>query len=201
MLAILSGGVVAYPRMLAASKGTLVAAAATVVAAGTLAFSSWGSIHNRDTYVQDHLLLANAHAETDQDLEAARWAYTVLWDHPDRREAQRIYTVSYFNLQLMQDPGVKLFGNWDSQRQWIVQSPPTDPVQDVILGVFFWQWGRQDQAAVIWNSIMANGGPGANLATACLAATGRGQPVKPESANLQEAVARLLRDSHPESQN
>ncbi|MEX0329947.1 MAG: hypothetical protein AB3N64_00860 [Puniceicoccaceae bacterium] len=197
LMAILSSGVFAYPKDLRASWKVTATTAILAGISGFLAYSSFGSIRSTETYVQDKLLMANANAELGDDVEAARYAHNVLWDYPERREALRIYTVSYFNLRLTESPGAQLFGDWDLQKQWVIQFPPTDPVQDVILGVYFWQWGELEKATLIWKSIRAQGGPGANLAGACLAASGTGEPLTGELSALQEAVARLLHKPNP----
>ncbi|MEX0326090.1 MAG: hypothetical protein AB3N33_08390 [Puniceicoccaceae bacterium] len=192
LLAVLGGGVLAWPRQLFASRGTSLVAACLLLASGALAFSNFSDIRSRDTYVQDQLLLANANAELGRDVEAARFAHMVLWDHPNRREAQRIYTVSYFNLQLMQSPGADLFGDWQSQRQWVTQSPPTDPVQDVILGVYYWKWGQFNQAMDLWTSATDSGNPGSVLARACQAAVGLETSTQAGNSELVTALQNLL---------
>jgi hypothetical protein len=183
---------VAEWRTLTASKTRLGGAIAIAVVAGALAYSSAGTIRDTSTHVQDHLLLANANADLGRDTEAARQANIVLWDHPERREAQRIYTVSYFNLQLLGDPGAKLFGDWEAQRKWVIQDPPTDSIQDVILGTYAWQWGEPEKAVAIWRANANPPAEGAILARACLAATGNGPDVPPEAQALKDALVALF---------
>jgi uncharacterized membrane protein len=133
-----------------------------------LVFGSFAGIRSTDTYVQDRLLMANAQAELGRDAGAARWAREVLEQHPDRKEALRIYAISYFNMALLGNPQRAEFGSWKEQRQWVRQERPTDPVQDAVLGVFLWKWGQRERAVEVWERLVAT--ENASLASSCLAA-------------------------------
>lgn len=182
LMAILAGGSVGWFRDLHHDRRRLVATIGIVLITGFLTYSSFAGIRNRDTHVQDRLLMANANADLGRDAAAARWAREVLADHPDRREAQRIYTISYFNMALLGNPGRAAFGNWRDQRTWVRQNPPTDLVQDAVLGVFYWQWGERERATRLWKEIHRKSK--APLAGACLVAT--------HSADLKSADPALV---------
>jgi hypothetical protein len=191
LFAILAGGSIGWFQGILQERRRLALTAAVVALTATLAYSSFGGIRSTDTCVQDRLLMANANADLSRDAEAARWAREVLADQPDRAEALRIYAVSYFNMALTGDPAFTEFGDWRDQRNWVRQSPPTDPVQDAVLGVFRWQWGERERAVDIWRAIAASGNAASGLAIACLSATGE-IPDQGEIPPLGAALTRLL---------
>jgi hypothetical protein len=190
LLTILASGFMAQSVVLFKHRSHRWALTAIILLTASITFSSLGGIRSRDTYVQDRLLLANAYADTGRDLQAAAYARRVLEEHPERTEALRIYTISYFNLELIQAEGAGSFGSWEEQRQWIRQDSPTDPVQDAILGVYYWNWGETERAVTIWKSI--GPGEGWNLAQACLAATDPSRTLATELIPMRQALARLL---------
>jgi 4-amino-4-deoxy-L-arabinose transferase-like glycosyltransferase len=192
LLAVMAGGVIFQARNVISRRKGIATSLLLLIPAGFLAFSSFASVRDTDTFVQDRLLLANACAETERDSEAAELSLAVLEEHPERREAQRIYTVSYFNLRLIQSPGAAAFGSWEDQMRIVIQQPRTDPVQDVILGAYFWQWGDPGRAAGIWKDIAPLGGPAGILARACLAATGIQADPAPEIQPLRAALEALF---------
>jgi 4-amino-4-deoxy-L-arabinose transferase-like glycosyltransferase len=157
--------------------------------AATVSFSSFAGINSTRTHIQDQLLLANAHADLGHDVASAQWAKEVLKDQPSRREALRNYTISYFNLALLNDPRRAQFGNWEEQKDWVVQTHPTDPVQDAILGFFWWHWGEKDAAKKLWTRI-ANTSH-APLASAALEASGMSPSARTDPV-LFRAVSHLL---------
>ncbi len=196
LLAVAGGGIVVIARDFNRLSPRLrAAAAAAAVSAAAAAYSSFGDIRSDATHVQDELLLANAHADLGQDLEAARRARSVLERQPLRREALRIYAVSYFNLRLLRDPAAAGLGGWQEQRRWVRQRPPTDPVQDAVLGVFLWRWGHPEDARDAWRLASAAGAAGSALARSCLRLTGAGDRPQPLSP-LESALADLFSDAH-----
>lgn len=167
LLAVLSGGAILQVKEVIRSRSQLAWTLPAILVMGVITFSCFGSVCKKDTYVQDRLLLANAYTETGDDAEAARLALEVLQDFPERKEAQRIYTISYFNLQLLQ-LDVAEFGDWATQAPRVIQRPPTDPVQDAVLGVYFWNWGFHKQAIDAWKHVATQSNSGTALAKACL---------------------------------
>lgn len=168
LLAILSGGVIIQVKEVMRSKNQLAWTIPLVLVMGIITFSCFGNVCNKDTYVQDRILLANAYTETEDDAEAARLALAVLREFPERKEAQRIYSISYFNLQLLQIESAAEFGDWAAQAPRVIQRPPTDPVQDAVLGVYFWNWGFQKKAIELWSNLASQSTTGTPLANACL---------------------------------
>jgi hypothetical protein len=138
------------------------------VVVGLLTFSSFGGIRNKDTYLQDRLLMANANAELGKDTEAARWARAVLEDSPARPEAVTIYALSYFNLRLEGAPGSVEFGTWDDQAGWLQLTPTQDPATAAVFACYLWHWDRQDDATGIWRQIARNHPEPTNLANRIL---------------------------------
>mgnify|MGYP000152982640 CR=1 FL=1 len=168
LLAVLSGGAILQVKEVIRSRKQLAWTLPAILVMGTITFSCFGSVCKKDTYVQDRLLLANACTETGDDAEAARLALAVLQEFPARKEAQRIYTISYFNLQLLQIEAAAEFGDWAAQAPLVIQRPPTDPVQDAVLGVYFWNWGFHQQALDVWKHVAIQSTTGTALAKACL---------------------------------
>lgn len=166
LLALAAGGIVPYACNWLQAGGNktgshtgnvnLRARLAPLLAAGMMgavSFSAFGQIRSTATHIQDRLLLANAHAELGEDVAAATWALAVLAEQAERFEAQRIYAVSYFNLQLEGDREVASFGDWQQQRAVIRLQPPTDPALDTIVGFFWWHWGERAAARELWQAI------------------------------------------------
>ena len=188
LMALLGGGTLAHASSMVrhplANKVPLVLMALS----GILAFSSFADIRNKDTYIQDRLLLANAHADLGHDAEAALSARSILADFPNRSEALRIYALSYFNMHLLgQDPNIE-FGNWKAQQQLVTQQPPSDPVQDVVLGIYFFKWGKLTEAKALWESIASLEVAGSNLAKGCLRITGLMDTAGSELSPLEQAL-------------
>jgi hypothetical protein len=173
LLAVLSGGAILQIKEAVRSRNQLTWTLPIALVTGIITFSCFGSVCKKDTYVQDRILLANAYTETGDDKEAARNALEVLQEFPKRKEAQRIYTISYFNLRLLQLDGTAQFGDWATQAPLVIQRPPTDPVQDAVLGVYFWNWGFQKKAIDIWKHIANQSNSGTVLAKACLESVNR----------------------------
>lgn len=191
LMAVLAGGCSGWCTGLLKDRRRLAITLVAVTLVGGITFSSFADIRSTDTYIQDRLLMANANADLGHDMEAARWAREVLEENPSRGEALRIYAVSYFNLAITGQDPERPFGNWKEQREWVRQSPPTDPVQDAVLGVFMWKWGEREQAQELWQKIATSGTPGDSLAQAALKATD--QPhTSLESNPLAYALADLL---------
>ncbi len=153
ILVLLAVNSVGWFRNLHRERKRLAVSLVLLALLGVLTCGSFAEISSDKTYVQDRLLLANANAELGRDATAARWARKVLENHPERAEARRIYTVSYFNLALLRDPQRSAFGSWKEQRQWVRQQPPTDPTQDAVLGGFFWKWGERERAVATWRAV------------------------------------------------
>lgn len=168
LVAVMAGGAVMLVRDAVREKRVPIPETVAALAAAMLTFSTFGDIRSRDTYVQDRLLMANANADLNRDSKAARWARDVLEELPGRSEAQRIYAISYFNMALTGVPELQSFGDWNAQKKWVLQNPPTDPVQDAVLGVFFWKWGEREKAIHIWQSLKGQNLPGSVLSASCL---------------------------------
>lgn len=190
LLTILGCGLLTQWPLVLKDKFHKLAALTVLLLAALVTYSSFGGIRSKDTYVQDRLLLANACADIGEDVKAARYSRMVLEEYPDRLEAQRIYTISYFNLQLIQPQQAQEFGSWNQQKMLIQQQPPTDPVQDAILGVYFWNWRSEQRAIAIWESIEP--GEGWGLAQACLGAVDSSMSLPTELIPLREALSRIL---------
>ncbi|NDV62451.1 hypothetical protein G0Q06_08320 [Puniceicoccales bacterium CK1056] len=153
LMAVLAVGSLPWFRNLLDEKSRLVITVGVVLVSGGLAFSSFGEIRNTDTFIQDKLLLANANAEVNNDLEAAKWARQVLQESPNRLEAQRIYAISYFNLRLTNSKGWKVFGTWDEQKDWVNPGSTQDADLATILAFYKWHWGEQETATRIWQQV------------------------------------------------
>jgi len=191
-LAIAAGGIPVWGKQLLLNRGASISVILIVLAAGLLTYSNIGNIRSKDTYIQDKLLLSNAHVELGNDREAAEWALEALEDQPTRPEALRTYAVSYFNMAITGAEERTQFGDWKDQRSRIRQTPPTDPVQDAVLGVFYWQWGEQEVARATWKQIVDSHLPAPALAQASLRVT---DPVNPSAeSDIERALFKLLQD-------
>jgi len=154
-------------------------------------YSRFGNIRSSSTHLQDQLLLANAHADLGEDLDAAKWARVVLGKHPEREEALRIYTLSYFNWAVSHPDARHPLGPWSAQKARLRQTPPTDPVQDFVLGVFYWKWDEKKRARQLWSQITDTPTEGAALSTAALRLTRPGASPNPRNP-LEQNLATLL---------
>lgn len=194
LLAVAAGGSFAAMSQFRASKRKQIIVASILILTAGVTYSSLGGIRDKATYVQDHLLVANAYAETGNDLEAATHARTVLEEYSMRQEAQRIYMISYFNLRLTRSPTSGQFGDWESQRILVPEQPAGESLQDSILGVYLWKWGKREDAVSIWQIQVNNQQDGSQLASACLAAARLNKAGVATNGPLVEALSTLLSD-------
>jgi hypothetical protein len=168
LMAILAGGSLHWFDGFLKDRRRLGATILAVAVVGGVTFSSFGGIRNKDTYIQDRLLMANANAELGRDREAAKWAREVLDEKSDRSEAIRIYTVSYFNLRLGDSTASDEFGTWDDHAEWLQLPPTQDPATATVFACYLWHWDRQDDATGIWRQIARNHPDPTNLANRIL---------------------------------
>ena len=194
LFAILSGGLITIPNALNGRPIRQLVCLLIAVFGGIFTFSTFRGIDNPATHIQDELLLANANADLGRDADAAKLARSVLRSHPEKSEALRIFSISYFNLKLMNQPEHQLWGSWDDQRTIVVQTPPTDSVQDAVLGVFYWNWDQAQKARSLWRNIASHDHlPGASLAQACLRVTDPSrQKLTSEDDPLDQALHKIL---------
>lgn len=196
LLAVASAGLPAAASWIRHSRHRIAATAAAGLALAALTFSSFAGIRSTNTFIQDRLLLANAHAQLGQDLPSARLARQVLADQPQRREARRNYAVAYLNLALAQDPRrIPEFGGWSAQ-QFLrpVQPLPHDPVLTAAYGIFLHQWLEPQRARHFWQAAatQSNATPQqTQLARACLRLTDSSAPPAPPPPDLQPLANRL----------
>jgi len=167
-LAVMAGGIPVWLPELWHSRKNLIPSILLVITTGCIAYSSFAGIRNTDTYIQDRLLLANAHADMGQDFPAADWARKVLAESPGRTEAQRIYTISYFNLRITGNLKYAEFGNWEDQQGWVELSSTSDPALATIYGFYQWHWGNKDSAMAVWRQIKQHNPGQAGIASTAL---------------------------------
>lgn len=153
LVAVMAGGAMMLVRDAFRERRLPIPETVAALVAAMLTFSTYGDIRSNDTYVQDRLLMANAHAELGEDAEAAHYAHKVLSNRPDRREAQRIYAVSYFNMRLEDNSHYTSFGEWKDQMDVLQLESTTDPVLASIYAFYLWHWGEQEKAASIWSGV------------------------------------------------
>ncbi|MGC9451534.1 MAG: hypothetical protein ACP5I4_08810 [Oceanipulchritudo sp.] len=189
LLAILAGGVIPFIRDLRSAwprpRPSHSTAIVLAVLAGFVSFSSLAGIRSTDTYIQDRLLLANAGAAVQRDLEAALLAREVLAEQPERNEAQQIYAVSYFNMRLFGDPAFSRLGNWADQKSWVKPESISDPDLRPLVAFYQWHWGQREQAVTAWRETV-DSSPLAKAALQAISRTGEALPAE------AEAVRRLL---------
>jgi hypothetical protein len=191
LLAILAGGCIGWFDGITRDRLRILQTAAIIICIGGITFSSFAGIRNKDTYIQDQLLMANANAELGHDREAARWAREVLRESPNRNEAVRIYMISYFNLALLGQGPEPEFGSWESQKPLVQDQQAQDSIQQAIFGVYLWKWGSMGQAVSLWSQLAESGSAGATLSQAALVAAGE-TGSQTEKSPLAAALSNML---------
>ncbi|MDQ8205121.1 hypothetical protein [Pelagicoccus sp. SDUM812003] len=188
-LAVLAGGApfawgAFRNSSIALKRRTLLASGLAALAA----FSPFGPINSRATYIQDAMLLADAAARVGQDDTAVRWANYALDIDPQRNDARRLKVISQYNLAATGElPIDEDF--WKSLALEAESVPMNDARLDFIRGIAFWNIGRKADAVALWNEqFQSSGIEASSCLAALLLADPESDPI-PMSQSLHQALA------------
>lgn len=184
ILAVLAGGlpfaIAAIPtsswrlrRRMAISAGV----------AGILAFTTFGNINSKSTYIQDAMLLADASARVGDDKAAIRWANLALELAPDKQAPKRLRLISRYNLaasgQVATDRAF-----WRDLANDAEAITMEDQRLSFTRGVVLWNIGDRAKAQQVWHGDYKQHGLDSSASLAALLLTDPARQSPPISAEL-----------------
>lgn len=119
-----------------------------------IAYSNFGGVRDRATFVQDHALLARAAATTGDDALAWQEAEAALALRPDHPDALRLAVASYFNLLLSSDPAPQEEAHWrDAATRLLATTTPDAPDLRAVAAVALWRASDTSAALTEWRRL------------------------------------------------
>ena len=194
VLAILCGGIpYAIEAIKVSSTAARRRAAIATLAAIAIAFTAFGPINAKDTYLQDMLLMADASATTGRDREAITWATAALQLAPTRQSAKRVVILSRYNLAASgQTTPDRPF--WEEQARDLEGLALDDGRLAFVAGLAHWNIGNANQALALWQAAHERHGLAASQCLAAIAAVAPAAVHLPHDAEL---LALLQTGEHP----
>jgi hypothetical protein len=119
-----------------------------VLGIGVISFGNWFGAQDRQSFIQDELLLAVASSQVGADAEALRLARSVLERDPNRPEARRLEVTSRFNLWLASGETA----DWQSMVGALSDVSSSDAAVEFIRGYVHWRAGQPEEAVRTWQS-------------------------------------------------
>jgi len=180
LLCVALGGCVFLRQIDGRRKQVLLCASAWVIA--VVSFGNWFEAQDRQTFLQDELLLAQASSQVGDDAAALRLARAALERDVDRPEARRLEVTSLFNLWL--STGESSY--WQDMSIALEALESSDAAIEFIRGVAHWRLGQRDQAASTWQAAVVKYGAEADSSLAAL------RLLRGERAAGLEPIRRML---------
>jgi len=175
LFACTAGGVVGLPELLRhMSRRHVASVGALWFVLVVFAFTRFGDVADRSTYLQDHLLLAAAAERTGDDLTTWNETGAALTLVPDRPDALAMRVTSYFNLLVQGQAPVEQEREWWSAAESYVRLPSTVRVRsvEVVAALAQWRQGRDAQAIELLRTLTEQPSTNRNDALAALAIIG-----------------------------
>ncbi len=193
-LAILCGGLpYAIEAIKVSSRASRRRALIATGATAAIAFSAFGSVNARGTYLQDMLLMADAAAQSGRDREAITWATAALQLEPEKQSAHRVILLSRYNLAASGEIAPD-HAFWTEQESALRHLQIEDERIAFVRGLALWNIGNANQAIAIWKSAYERYGL---AASPCLAAIALVAPAAEPIALTDGLLAELATGSHP----
>jgi len=189
LAALASGLPLAGAWWRAAAPARRAGAAAGLAALLALAFSSFGGIDSRKTWIQDALLLADASARSGRDAETRRWAREALERDPENAAALRLLAIASYNLAT-QDPAEVSQGEWAFLAARIRGAGLDDPAFSLASGAALWNAGQREAARTRWREASRERGLEASTSLAALLWTTPEEPTPRLEPELLQAMGR-----------
>jgi hypothetical protein len=166
LLCVALGGCVFFRELAGWRKKVGLCAGSLVMA--VVSFGNWFGAQDRQTFIQDALLLAQANSQMGADADALRLARAVLQREADRPEAQRLEVTSLFNLWLLTGES----SYWAEMTRAMEALDSSDAAVEFIRGVVHWRSGKREQAVSTWRAAVGKYGAEADSSFAALRVVG-----------------------------
>lgn len=162
LLCVALAGCVFVRRIEGGRKVALLCGSSLAVA--VLSFGNWFEARDRNPFLQDELLLAQASSQVGDDAQALRLAQAVLQRDPERSEARRLEVTSLFNLWLTSGDSER----WAAMASALGDLESRDAAVAFIEGVVHWRSGRSERAVRVWQAAVEAYGDEAGSSAAAL---------------------------------
>ncbi|MBN2068904.1 MAG: glycosyltransferase family 39 protein [Opitutales bacterium] len=116
---------------------------------------NWAEAQDRKTEAQDIYLVANAYAKLGNDAEALEWSLKALEPRPERMDARRVATISFYNLQMLHALKKEPLLPWSKLLTYLYPLSDKDSAVMSAQGLILWNSGKQGDALVLWNKSLA----------------------------------------------
>lgn len=155
-----------------------------------LSYGNWLDARNRETFVQDEILLANAALRSGRDAVGLDYAEKALTRDPARQDARRLQASAHFNLWLVAD-GPAADAHWEALVDTVVKIEQADAMTWFVRGVIEWRSGSREAAAAAWREGLEHYGSQALSCARALQAVGQADDVRIDDPGV-DAIRALL---------
>lgn len=142
-------------------------AAGLLVGLAVLSYGDWFDARNRETFIQDEILLANAALQSGDDATALEFASKALARDGSRQDARRLQVSALFNLWLVAE-GQATEKLWQALGTHLGELRGGDAATRFIEGVFYWREGERDAATASWETAVERNAEQAGSSAAAL---------------------------------
>lgn len=129
----------------------------------TLSYGDWWQARDRDTFIQDEVLLADAALRSGADAKALKYADKALARDPARQDVRRLQVSARFNLWLKAE-GPAAEAHWEALLGAIQKIEQADAMTWFVRGVIEWRSGAREAAVAAWREGLERHG---NQAASC----------------------------------
>jgi hypothetical protein len=193
LLCVFCGGLVGLSwDFLRRHRSRCLGTLAVCVGVAVLSYGNWLDARNRETFIQDEILLANAALRSGQDAVALDYANKALARDPDRQDARRLQVSALFNLWLLAE-GIAGEPYWDALVSATEKIEQADAMTWFVRGVIAWRTGDRQAAVAAWREGLERYGGEATSCARALQVVGEGGDVSSEYPDTAAIRALLER--------
>lgn len=157
-----------------------------------LSYGDWFDARNRETFIQDEILLANAALQSGDDATALEFASKALARDSSRQEARRLQVSALFNLWLVAD-GPSAEAHCEALVDAAAKIEQADAMTWFVRGVIKWRSGSREAAVAAWREGRERYGSQAVSCARALQAVGAGGNFPPDDPDVAAIRALLER--------